>query len=69
MSNFFDMRCPKCGDEHKIDIQASLWVRVTSDGTDADASGNGDHEFTPESPAVCGSCGHSATVAAFSSTD
>ena len=50
------MKCPKCGCEDQIDIQAAIWVRVTSDGTDADASGCGDHEYTPDSPASCAAC-------------
>jgi ribosomal protein S27E len=65
MSNFFDMRCPKCGDEDHIDIAAEVWVRLTSDGTDADASACGDHIYTPESAAECGACGHHGTVAQF----
>jgi hypothetical protein len=66
MSNCFDMRCPKCGGKDRIDIAATVWLRVTDDGTDADASRCGDHEFTPKSMAVCGACDHCATVAAFS---
>ena len=65
MSNFLEMRCPQCGDQNNIDIQATVWIRVCQDGTDADASDCGDHEFTPESTACCNGCGHSATVAAF----
>jgi hypothetical protein len=65
MSNFFDMRCPKCGDEDQIDILAEIWVRVCPDGTDADVPECGDHFFAPESTASCGACGHSETVAAF----
>jgi len=56
MSNMFEMKCPKCGCEDQIDIQAAIWVRVTSDGTDADASGCGDHEYTPDSPTSCAAC-------------
>jgi hypothetical protein len=44
---------------------AEVWLRVTSDGTDADASGNGDHEFDRHSPALCGACGHHGTVGEF----
>jgi hypothetical protein len=64
MTNFLDMRCPKCGTQHSIDIHAAVWIRVCRDGTDADASG--DHEHRPESTACCGACGYWATVAAFS---
>jgi hypothetical protein len=65
MSNFFDLKCPKCGDENQIDIQASVWLRLTSNGTDPDASGNGDHHFTPASPAECCNCGHVGTMKDF----
>ena len=54
MTNFFDMRCQECGDETEIDIAATLWVRVCSDGTDADASGDSTHTFQPDSPAIAG---------------
>jgi len=30
---------PICGNTDRIDVTAEVWVRVTSDGTDADASG------------------------------
>jgi hypothetical protein len=63
MANFLDMRCPKCG---SIDIQAVVWIRVCRDGTDADASDCGDHEYTPETTACCCACGYRTTVAAFS---
>jgi hypothetical protein len=65
MSNFLDMRCPHCGDESHIDISASLWIRVCVDGTDADASRDGSHEYTPESTAMCCACGHWGTVRDF----
>jgi hypothetical protein len=69
MSNMFDMKCPKCGSEEQIDIQAAIWVRVTSDGTDADASGCGDHEYTPDNPACCAACDYTGTVKDFSPPD
>jgi len=65
MTNFLDMRCPQCGDETKIDIAATVWVRVCRDGTDADASRDGDHTYEPGSPAHCGHCGFHGTVEKF----
>ena len=65
MTNFFDMKCPKCGDENEIDIQASVWLRVTSNGTDADASNCGDHHWTPDRPAECSNCGYTGLVKDF----
>ena len=68
MSNFLDMRCPKCGDEDRLDIQATVWIRVCEDGTDADASRDGGHDYEPHSPAQCGACGHCGTVRQFALT-
>ena len=66
MTNFLDMHCPNCGDETAIAIEATIWVRVCSDGTDADASGDhGTHTFDADSPALCGRCGLPDTVRRF----
>jgi hypothetical protein len=65
MTNFLDMRCPSCGDERAIDIEATVWVRVCIDGTDADASGDGTHAFDADSPALCGRCGFHGIVREF----
>jgi hypothetical protein len=65
MTNFLNMRCPKCGNEDRLDIQATVWIRVCEDGTDADAAeGTSDlgHQYTPDSPAFCAACGHWAAV-------
>jgi ribosomal protein S27E len=62
MANFLNMRCPKCGDEDRIDIRASVWIRVTSEGTDADTSGSGTHDYEPMSVVVCRGCDHPGTV-------
>jgi len=69
MTNFLGMRCPKCGDETAIDILASLWIRVCYDGTDADASENGHHEFADGSPAICQACGHCGQLRDFKRED
>ena len=63
MTNCFDLRCPKCGGTGHIDISASIWVRVTHDGTDPDLSKDGTHEWGDDSPACCAACGHSGKVA------
>jgi Zn ribbon nucleic-acid-binding protein len=69
MSNCFDFRCPRCGDEDSIDILAEVWLRVTADGTDADASANGHHEWISKSTAQCAACGHTARLAHFETED
>jgi hypothetical protein len=65
MTNFLGIRCPRCGDEDRIDIESTIWLRVCEDGTDADASFNGDHEYTPRSLTHCAACGHTARLSEF----
>ncbi len=67
MTNFLNMRCPKCGDEDRLDISARVWLRVCEDGTDATASRCGDQEFEPTSAAMSAVCDHVGTVWKFES--
>jgi hypothetical protein len=62
--NQFAMRCPKCKGTDRIDVQALVYVRLVQDGTDADASKNGDHEWGAESAASC-ACGFHGEVCDF----
>ena len=63
------MKCPKCGNEDRIDIHAAVWLRLTADGTDADASNCGDHEYTPDIPACCAACDYTGSVKDFDPPD
>ena len=63
--NPFGMRCPACGKSDRIDIAATVFVRLCRSGTDIFAAANGDHEWTDSSAAHCCSCGHAGTVASF----
>src|SRR3954468_21602835 len=56
--NSFDMRCPKCSGETQIDIAATVWVRLTGDGTDADEAADGGHFWDDDSRARCVGCDH-----------
>ncbi len=69
MSNWFDFRCPACGDEDYIDIEAMTWIRATVDGTDPDLSHDGGHDFTPDSAAQCHECGRFGTLRDFTPED
>jgi len=60
--NTFGLTCPQCRDGGRIDICATVWVRLTPDGTDADESGNGDHEWEGRSLATCSNCDWEGTV-------
>lgn len=63
--NQYGMFCPSCGQSDEIDISATVDVRLTIDGTDADASSDGSHNWDDDTPCSCANCGHSATVADF----
>ena len=65
MTNCFDLRCPKCGNSDQIDVNASIWARVTNDGTDPNLSKDGTHEWDDDSPARCAACGHSGKTGVF----
>lgn len=65
MTNCFDLRCPKCGTSDEIDVSASIWARVTAEGTDPNLAKDGDHEWGDDSSARCAACGHFGKVTAF----
>lgn len=59
----WDIVCPSCGKDDKIGIACTVWMRLTPDGT-TDEDTNGDHEWTPESAAVCHHCHWAGDVGA-----
>jgi len=65
LNNDYGMKCPRCGSSSRIDIAATVWVRLCLDGTDIFEAANSDQEWTDNSAAYCGSCGHGGTVASF----
>ena len=65
LDNAFGMKCPACGNSDRIDVAATVFVRLCRDGTDIFAAANGDHEWTDTSAAHCIRCGHAGTVASF----
>jgi hypothetical protein len=66
IDNDFGMRCPACGKSHRIDVAATVWVRLCEDGTDVYEAANSGQEWTDNSAAYCGSCGHGGNVSDFS---
>lgn len=60
--NDFSMKCPSCGSDDALDVCAKVWVRLCDDGTDADASHDGSHEWDDDSPCMCNECGWEGTV-------
>jgi hypothetical protein len=65
MIDYFHLRCPECGSSDQIDVNASIWARVTNDGTDPNLSKDGTHEWDDDSPARCAACGHSGKTGVF----
>lgn len=65
LDNDFGMKCPKCGTSDQIDVQASVWLRLCSDGTDLYQAKNQDHEWADANAALCASCDHTGAVREF----
>jgi hypothetical protein len=65
MGNAFNLKCPRCGNTDKIDIRASVWIRVTDDGTDPDEAFDGSHEWGDKSEAKCNACNQHGKVHQF----
>ncbi len=61
----WSMRCPECKADDKIDIDASVVVRLTADGTDNDASRDGSHVWDMYSACICTSCDYAGQVRDF----
>jgi hypothetical protein len=57
--------CPECEESDQLDVAATVWVRLTEDGTDADESEDGSHEWGDDSEVHCAGCGHQGTVKDF----
>ena len=68
MSNRFNYRCPNCGSADHIDIAAIVSVRLTSDGTEGDASDCGPDDWSGANPASCDACDYFGTVKDFEPT-
>lgn len=60
-----ERQCPKCGDSYRLDVAARVWVRLTANGSDADESNDGNHEWDSTSDIRCNACGNVGKVAEF----
>lgn len=64
------IRCPKCDHDDKLDIIATVNVRLTADfETDADGSVNSSQEWDRGSLIFCRECGHHGLVGEFTTDD
>ena len=57
-----DMKCPKCGQEESLKIEATCLFTVTDDGTEDEGNG---HEWGDDHYCECTKCGHHGIVADF----
>lgn len=55
-------RCPECGSYGPFNIQVTVMMEVSDDGT---GDPTGDTEWDEQSPCECRECSHTATVAEF----
>ncbi len=62
----YGLACPACGDDTDIRVWAQIELKLHPDGTE---DLGGDQFWDNASPAECGRCGHSASVAAFDADD
>jgi hypothetical protein len=61
-----DMSCPQCHKDDQIDVVASIWVRLTPDGTDdSGALGGSQQEWDNNSHCICRACGYHSNVGKF----
>jgi hypothetical protein len=58
MGNRFNYRCPKCDSPDEIEIEAIVSVRLTSTGTEGDASNCTPEDWTDFNGAGCNACGY-----------
>jgi hypothetical protein len=63
--NQFGMFCPECGASDRLDVAATVNVRLTTNGTDTDESADGSHTWGEDSPCTCDQCGHEGIVSHF----
>jgi Zn ribbon nucleic-acid-binding protein len=56
------MKCPKCGQDDSLKIEATCIFTVTDDGTEDEGNG---HEWGDTNYCECPDCGHHGTVADF----
>lgn len=62
MINFLELKCPNCGRNDRIEIDARVWVRLAADGA-VRLSQN--YDYGPDSPAECCACKHSGNLSGF----
>ncbi len=55
------IKCPSCGSEGPVEVEATSWFTLEDDGTDD----FGDVIYDERSPMRCSACGHLATTAEF----
>jgi len=62
----WEMICPNCLDDSRIEVTIQTGALLTEDGTDMDEAQDGDHTWDETSAASCQNCGFEGKVMAFS---
>ncbi|HEY2754595.1 MAG TPA: hypothetical protein VGJ01_02495 [Pseudolabrys sp.] len=61
----WNMCCPKCRRANYIDIAATMWVRLTKNGTDPTSAFDGSCKWSGTSRARCNHCQYIGTASNF----
>jgi len=62
------MKCPRCGNEDKLLVLASVWIALQDDGSDPSDDAlkmHGDQEYDNDSTCECPECGCTAALGLF----
>jgi ribosomal protein S27E len=62
---YHDVQCPKCGRDDELDVFATVYVRLTPEGSDTDQAENVIHSWGAATPVRCHSCDHDGTIFEF----
>lgn len=61
VASAWGLLCPRCGKDHRLQIELTCWADLSVDGTDV----HGDADWGEDSLCRCTACGHYGSVAAF----
>ena len=67
MKPWHELACPECGCDDRLDVEATLMIRLTEDGSDADLSEDGGQIWDNDSSCICNACGFRGKVSSFRS--
>jgi hypothetical protein len=61
----WNLACPNCRRDNRLDISIAAWARLSADGTDVTAARDSSHEWDGNSRMVCTACNFTDIVYEF----